>query len=197
MFFQTKFRQWLFQFCHLPERLFHLSCRFGNVTESFTPGIPHYKTGNKKFSVLACELRGLSVDVRRPFETPRVNLLVVRSLLTFLLRVVVNQILSNVKCRTLLFFSCVTTNLAWVFLSTFRAFWMLHLSLLLSADSSLPCSKKRTPFSLLNEITCLLRTKCFPFQYLSMPRNCSVLTMSLALMAVCWLRSRNVTGEKI
>ena len=37
--------------------------------------------------------------------------------------------------------------------------------------------------------TCFLRMRCFPFQYLSMPSACNVLTMSFALIAVSWLKS--------
>lgn len=39
--------------------------------------------------------------------------------------------------------------------------------------------------------TCLFRTKCFPFQYLSIWSDCSVLTMSTGLTAVSWLISVN------
>lgn len=38
-------------------------------------------------------------------------------------------------------------------------------------------------------ITCLLSTRCLPFQYFSIPSACNVLTMSLALIAVSWLTS--------
>lgn len=50
-------------------------------------------------------------------------------------------------------------------------------------------------FNLKDRNTCLLSTKCLPFQYLSMPRAWRVLTMSLALMAVSWLTSTRLTLE--
>lgn len=39
--------------------------------------------------------------------------------------------------------------------------------------------------------TCLFKTRCFPFQYLSICRDCSVLTMSTGFTAVSWLISVN------
>lgn len=40
-------------------------------------------------------------------------------------------------------------------------------------------------------LTCLFKTRCFPFQYLSIWRDCSVLTISTGFTAVSWLISVN------
>lgn len=40
--------------------------------------------------------------------------------------------------------------------------------------------------------TCLFKTRCFPFQYLSIWRDCSVLTISTGFTAVSWLISMNI-----
>lgn len=39
--------------------------------------------------------------------------------------------------------------------------------------------------------TCLFNTRCFPFQYLSIWRDCRVLTISTGFTAVSWLISVN------
>lgn len=44
-------------------------------------------------------------------------------------------------------------------------------------------------FGPVSRLTCLFNTKCFPFQYLSICRDCRVLTMSTGLTAVSWLIS--------
>lgn len=44
-------------------------------------------------------------------------------------------------------------------------------------------------------LTCRFNTKCFPFQYLSICRDCRVLTMSTGLTAVSWLISANYTNH--
>lgn len=42
--------------------------------------------------------------------------------------------------------------------------------------------------------TCLFKIRCFPFQYLSICNDCSVLTISTGLTAVSWLISVNTSG---
>lgn len=43
----------------------------------------------------------------------------------------------------------------------------------------------------IRNLTCLFRTRCFPFQYFSIWSACSVLTMSTGFTAVSWLISAN------
>lgn len=43
----------------------------------------------------------------------------------------------------------------------------------------------------IRNLTCLFRTRCFPFQYFSIWSACNVLTMSTGFTAVSWLISAN------
>ncbi len=65
----------------------------------------------------------------------------------------------------------------------------------LSLSSLYTTWSSKIPATVIEHRTCRFSTRCLPFQYFNIPRNCSVLTMSLALMAVCWLRSVAERGQ--
>lgn len=68
-----------------------------------------------------------------------------------------------------------------------------HVSTKTSRSDTAKLTKPWRPYSILIPScpTCLFNTRCFPFQYLSIWRDCRVLTISTGFTAVSWLISVN------